>query len=80
MNRRNFFKTVTSFVAGVFAGSVKAKDRLKCGGQNGTLCPRCKFNKDRTSMPAEEFNGFAIRNTKPFPTEVAERRSKEMKL
>ena len=48
MNRRNFFKTVTGFVAGVFvAPKAKAKDKLMCGGQNGTLCPRCKFNMDK---------------------------------
>lgn len=45
MNRRNFFKTVTGFIAGVFAApKSKAEDKLMCGGQNGTLCPRCKFN------------------------------------
>ena len=26
MNRRNFFKVVTGFVAGIFAGSVKSKE------------------------------------------------------
>lgn len=46
MNRRNFFKGVTGFIAGVLvAPKAKAKDKLMCGGQNGTLCPRCKFNK-----------------------------------
>lgn len=44
MNRRNFFKVVTGFVAGVLIPKAKAKDKLMCGGQNGTLCPRCKFN------------------------------------
>lgn len=57
MNRRNFFKTVTGFIAGVCVSSTKTKaknnlgfqcewnGRLKCGGQNGTLCPRCKYNR-----------------------------------
>ena len=89
MNRRNFFKAVTGFVAGIFATSVEGKkfntedfggwnpkdgwsagidpesewvkhgqraldfqkalnevvkEKLVCNGQNGTLCPRCKFN------------------------------------
>ena len=89
MNRRNFFKVVTGFVAGIFASSVEGKkfstedfggwnpkdgwsagidpesewvkhgqraldfqkalnevvkEKLVCYGQNGTLCPRCKFN------------------------------------
>lgn len=43
MNRRNFFKTATGFIAGVFAGT-KSSEKDLCGGQNGTLCPRCKFN------------------------------------
>lgn len=59
MNRRNFFKAVTGFVAGVVATSAKAKDKkdkkdkLECGGQNGTLCPRCKFNYP--TMSAKEW-------------------------
>ena len=47
MNRRNFFKVVTGFVAGAVATvmpKAKSKEKLICGGQNGTLCPRCKFN------------------------------------
>ncbi len=61
MNRRNFFKVVTGFTAGVYAAFIpnsksigasnglahlegEKVDILKCGGQNGTLCPRCKSN------------------------------------
>jgi hypothetical protein len=52
MNRRNFFKAVTGFVAGVFASTAKSKEKPKdlCGGQNGTLCPRCKFNDERSQL------------------------------
>lgn len=60
MNRRNFFKVVTGFVAGIFATSAKSKPQpkaLTCGGKNGTLCPRCKFNdcKDIPSMSAGDW-------------------------
>ena len=46
MNRRSFFKVVTGFIAGIFATSGKKRSgtKLICGGKNGTLCPRCKFN------------------------------------
>ena len=47
MNRRSFFKVVTGFVAGVVGASAKSNPQpktLTCGGKNGTLCPRCKFN------------------------------------
>ena len=26
------------------ASKAKAEDKLMCGGQNGTLCPRCRYN------------------------------------
>lgn len=72
MKRRDFFKVISGFVAGIFATSAIAKEkpkltvamlqkakkelgaknnqcewngRLKCGGQNGTLCSRCKYNR-----------------------------------
>lgn len=53
MNRRSFMKAVSGALAGVIALPSKVKDNqlapkakgaLKCGGQNGSLCPRCKFN------------------------------------
>ena len=51
MNRRNFFKTVTGFIAGIFASTAKSKDL--CGGQNGVLYPRCKFNADKIPDKSE---------------------------
>jgi len=47
MNRRSFFKAVTGFVAGMVASTKKSKDL--CGGQNGTLCPRCKYNGESST-------------------------------
>lgn len=50
MNRRNFFKAVTGFVAGIFTGSAKSEPKaLTCGGKNSTLFPRCKFNGETST-------------------------------
>ena len=38
MNRRNFFKVVTGFVAGIFAGST-AKSKLVCRPKSGPPGP-----------------------------------------
>lgn len=40
------------------------KDKLKCYGQNGTLCPRCKFNYPtlKEVMDAEELKRQELRN------------------
>ena len=63
MNRRNFFKVVTGFVAGIFAtNTVKAKPKaLTCRGKSGTLCPRCKFNCKSICRP---------KSGPPGPTEI----------
>lgn len=54
MDRRSFFKKVGMALAGVFALPSKVKGNkpsLKCGGQNGTLCPRCKYNEAPLTWP-----------------------------
>lgn len=52
MNRRNFFKTVSITLAGILL-TLKTKrilkckwnGAMKCGGQNNTLCFRCKYEE-----------------------------------
>ena len=53
MNRRGFFKTVSMTLVGILF-VLKTKRVLKCnwwgviecGGQNGTLCPQCKYSNE----------------------------------
>ena len=60
MKRRDLLKSclVAPFL-GLFkskkrSGTLKSKDL--CGGQNGTLCSRCKFNEDKISaMSIKDF-------------------------
>ena len=60
MNRRNFFKVVTGFVAGIFVGSAKSEPKaLICSGKNGTLCPRCKFNYPEPSTTIDPNSEWA---------------------
>ena len=60
MNRRNFLKrcSILPFVGSLFAvgdsGASESKSgcswkgKLKCGGQNGPLCPRCIYGVKRS--------------------------------
>ncbi len=66
MNRRNFLKSIGRICAVLpFVGSSSAvaktgasksksgcswKGKLKCGGQDGTLCPRCKYNGNKVNL------------------------------
>ena len=56
MNRRNFFKVVTGFVAGIFAGSVEGKKcsgTRYCGEASTGIDPNSEWAKQKSLSVAD---------------------------